>query len=218
MAARSRERAFSDGPLPWLLDQMRLARDLVRAYSDPTLVVADKVRAAVDRYFASVVDPAFLTTLAETTESTTCQNFENGVQAKELEMDHRVDREMDRQVSLTGHENLPPKWGRVVLACDCQTLPNKTVGPALAQLAMKRILIEEASLYVGQGVDYSVSVEPVEESLRIALIVHVTLHSSWRSEVIRFEHIFVVGERGEVKCIEKTHVCRVEKIAADALD
>lgn len=216
MAGDSRVRAWSDSALNWLADRFGSAMNLIHASSEPA--VAQRVDGVVERYFSRVTDETFLAGLEEAIKRHTEEGFADGVSHEDLESNYAADKEMQRSVALSGHEKLPEIWQRVVLACGCQTLPNRTVGPALTQLGMKRFEAGEVLNQVRQEESYSVSLEPAESNLRISLNMMVSLTWNSKAEEINFHHAFVVRDSGQVVKIEETTVRRVAKIASNVID
>ena len=219
MATESRMRAWSDGALQLVVNAFDYVLSFTRTCSEPALAVTQEVRDLVARYFTEVTSPTFLDDLADKIQKQTQEDFAKGVQDKGLEADHADEKAIkERSVSLTGHEALDRLWGRVVCACECQTLPNHTIGAALFILGLKRAQESSVLQHVDRETSYTVRLEPTESYVRITLMFEVRLFCDWRSEELLIHHVFVVTEDGEVVRIEKTTVDKVEKIALDALD
>lgn len=213
MAARAR--ALSESALEWLRARWPVANHSMPLSSHMPPADPQRGSQKVAAYFDAVTEANFLIALANSVRADTQAHFRDGVQAESLEDDHKTDQDMRRRVAWIGDKNKGSQWQRVILACDCQTLPNTTLSRALTQLKMLQ-LTHAVTEYVAIQESHSVQVKPVDtDGLRIQLIYDVTFTCAGENRVIRFDLCFVVQNDGTVKEVKRVAVSVLENIALE---
>lgn len=210
--------AFSENVLSRLAEGAGVVYERVSSltgYRRPRAYTDSLLSTRIQALFKRLENPDLLPPLIEIIHRDTHLYFPKGVQHKSLEACYASDmRFEDRVVDIKRPDDLDEKWKRVLLACECQTLPNHTIGGMLAHLRMERLALKDGMNFVKTRTIYRVELEKKGEHLRICLIFSVFMESLLQSLELQFNHTFVVEADGTVVEIEGT---KVEKIPRDPL-